>query len=67
MLATRNARELELSSQISQMDLYAYLTERPQTLVTQARLHLTAAHFGSHFLHASILHKDRHDVNDRQE
>ena len=62
VLAVGNARWLELSSQISQMEsryiifiLYDYLTERPQTLATQARLHPTAAHFGSHFLHASIL------------
>ena len=59
MLATGNARYLELSSQISQIEfryiiLYAHLTERPHTLATQARLHPTAAHFGSHFLHASI-------------
>ena len=29
--------------------LYAYLTERPQTLATQARLHPTAAHFRQPF------------------
>ena len=56
VLATGMARSLELSSQISQMEsryiiiiLHAYLTERPQTLATQARLHPTAAHFRQPF------------------